>query len=104
MEAFAKLPEQFSFCIEYTDTLANIHHYYPDFVVRLMDGEHWLIETKGREDIDVRLKDEFARNWCESAIQLTEIKWDYFKVLQKDFENIHPDNFKELKTVLIKPV
>lgn len=104
VEAFAKLPEQFGFCIEYTDTLANIRHYYPDFVVKLMDGEHWLIETKGREDIDVQLKDKSAINWCENATELTQIKWDYLKVLQKDFENIHPDNFGELKTVLIKPV
>ncbi len=30
--AFAKLPEQFGFSIQYTDSRANIRHYYPDFV------------------------------------------------------------------------
>ena len=36
--AFAKLPQQFGFCIEYTDAAANLRYYYPDFVVRLDNG------------------------------------------------------------------
>jgi type III restriction enzyme len=29
--SFAKLPEQFGFCIQYTDSLANVRNYFPDF-------------------------------------------------------------------------
>jgi len=47
VEAFSKLPEPFGFAIEYTDAAANLRYYYPDFVVRLTNGEHWLVETKG---------------------------------------------------------
>ncbi len=101
--AFAKLPAQFGFCIQYTDTLANIRHYYPDFVVKLTDNKHWLIETKGREDIEVKLKDQAAKNWCENATLLTGISWNYLKILQKDYENLHPLNFKEMLTALLKP-
>ena len=59
--AFAKLPEQFGFAIEYVDNAANMRYYYPDFVVRLENGEHWLIETKGAETVEVAHKDRAAR-------------------------------------------
>jgi Endonuclease domain len=50
--AFVKLPDQFGFAIEYTDAGANLRLYYPDFVARLESGEHWLLETKGQENVD----------------------------------------------------
>ena len=67
-----------------------------DFAVRLKNGGHWLVETKGQEDITVRLKDQAARNWCENATALTDQTWQYLKVRQKEFEALHPDDFGEL--------
>jgi type III restriction enzyme len=99
--AFAKLPEQFGFCIEYTDALANLRHYYPDFVLRLENGEHCLVETKGREDIEVKRKDEAARNWCSNATDLTGVSWKYVKVPQKVFEELNPSSFSELEAALL---
>jgi len=96
VKSFSKLPEQFGFCIQYTDTLANIRNYFPDFIALHEDGSRWIIETKGREDIEVKLKDNAAINWCNTATELTTVKWNYLKVLQKDFEQLHPDNFDEL--------
>lgn len=96
LEAFAKLPEQFGFCIQYTDSLANIRNYFPDFIARLNDGSHWIIETKGREDIEVAMKDNAAQNWCETATELTGVAWNYIKVMQKDFEMLRPGDFEEL--------
>ena len=96
IKSFAKLPEQFGFCIQYTDTIANIRNYFPDFIALLEDGSRWIIETKGREDIEVKLKDNAAINWCNTATELTKEKWNYLKVLQKDFESLHPDTFEEL--------
>lgn len=94
--SFAKLPEQFGFCIQYTDTLANIRNYFPDFIALHEDGSRWIIETKGREDVEVKLKDNAALNWCNTATELTKENWNYLKVLQKEFEALHPDNFEEL--------
>jgi type III restriction enzyme len=94
--SFAKLPEQFGFCIQYTDSLANVRNYFPDFVAKIKDGAHWIIETKGREDINVQLKDEAALNWCGHATRLTGASWNYMKVLQKDFEDLHPSEFNEI--------
>jgi type III restriction enzyme len=101
--AFAKLPEQFGFCIQYTDTLANIRNYYPDFISLHADGSRWIIETKGREDTDVKLKDGAALHWCRKATELTGEQWNYIKVLQKDFECMHADSFEELLTGINPP-
>jgi type III restriction enzyme len=94
--AFAKLPERLGFCIQYTDTKTNIRNYYPDFIAVLADGSHWIIETKGREDIEVRLKDNATRLWCESATKLTGTTWKYLKVLETEYKILHPDDFEEL--------
>ena len=98
--AFSKLPQQFGFSIPYTDTRANIRHYFPDFIVKLSEKEYWLIETKGREDVEVVLKDQAAQNWCANATELTEYEWHYLKVPQKEFEALHPENFQELQIAL----
>ena len=102
--AFAKLPQQFGFYIHYTDPRMNLRHYYPDFVVKLRHGEHWLIETKGMESVEVQLKDEAARRWCESATILTGTPWNYFKVLQEDFEALHPAAFEDLRIAFQHPM
>jgi len=98
--AFAKLPEQFGFSIQYTDSRTNLRHYYPDFVVKRQDGQHWLIETKGREDIEVKLKDEAATYWCKNATHLCQVTWDYLKVPQNEFEKLQPSDFEELRIAL----
>jgi len=103
IKAFAKLPEQFGFCVQYTDTLANIRNYYPDFIAIADDKTNWIIETKGREDVEVKLKDNAAINWCNTATQLTGEQWQYIKVPQKEFEQLHPDNFEELVAVVNPP-
>ena len=94
--SFAKLAPQFGFSIQYTDTRANIRHYYPDFAVKVKEDEFWIIETKGREDVDVAMKDQAATNWCENATELSDYNWKYLKVQQKDFEGLHPSSFEEL--------
>jgi type III restriction enzyme len=80
---------------EYTDTLANIRNYFPDFIATSEAG-NWIIETKGREDVDVRLKDNAAMNWCSTATELTGKQWQYVKVPQKEFEQLRPENLEEL--------
>ncbi len=99
IKAFAKLPEQFGFYIQYINSLANIRHYYPDFIVVDQAGGHWLVETKGREDLEVPLKDQAATLWCQNASELTDTRWQYLKVQQKVFEELRPDNLADLLTV-----
>lgn len=88
--SFAKLPRRFGFTIEYTDSATNLRYYEPDFVAVDRDGVHYVIETKGQENIDVVHKDRAATIWCENATLLTEIRWEYVKVPQKDFAELQP--------------
>lgn len=99
---FGKLPERFGFTIAYTDAAANLRYYEPDFVAVTSDGVHHLIETKGREDIDVKHKDRAATLWCENATLLTGVEWRYKKVLQKEFESLQPDEFEDL--IALEPI
>jgi type III restriction enzyme len=86
VEAFAKLPEVFGFTVQYTDNANNLRLYYPDFVLKLSNGNHFLIETKGREDTDVKKKDEAAKLWCEKVTELTGNSWQYRKVKQEKMQ------------------
>jgi type III restriction enzyme len=99
VRSFAKLPSQFGFAIEYTDASANLRYYESDFVVVLHDGAHYLVETKGREDIDVIHKDRAAAIWCENATLLAGTQWGYLKVKQEEFERLEPEKFGELSAM-----
>ncbi|MGD0175840.1 MAG: DEAD/DEAH box helicase family protein [Candidatus Bathyarchaeia archaeon] len=93
---FSKLPSRFGFSIEYTDAVANLRYYEPDFVAVLDNGEHYLIETKGREDPDVPHKDRAAKLWCEYATDLVNIHWQYLKIPQQDFRRLEANEFADL--------
>ena len=96
VERFAKIPDRFGFVISYTDSRANLRYYEPDFVAVTNDGIHHLIETKGREDVEVRFKDRAAVLWCENASLLTATEWQYKKVMQREFEQLRPNDFEDL--------
>jgi type III restriction enzyme len=96
VDRFSKLPSRFGFSIEYTDAAYNLRYYEPDFVAVLENGEHYLIETKGREDVDVLHKDRAAKMWCEYASDLTETRWQYLKVPQQEFKQLEPSDFSDL--------
>jgi type III restriction enzyme len=97
--AFCKLPDLFGFVIPYTDTSANLRNDRPDFVVVLSNGEHWIVETKGQENVDVARKDKAAALWCENATELTGTTWRYLKVPQKHYEKLQPADFADLQTL-----
>ena len=88
--SFAKLPRRFGFTIEYTDSATNLRYYEPDFVAVDRDGTHYVIETKGQENIDVAHKDRAATIWCENATLLTDTTWSYVKIPQVEFGKLQP--------------
>jgi hypothetical protein len=91
-----KLPEQFGFAIEYTDSVGNLRYYEPDFVVLTKDGTHYIAETKGLEDVNVANKDRAAHLWYENTTKLTEKPWAYLKVLQTAYKQLQPTRFEDL--------
>jgi type III restriction enzyme len=96
VKKFSKLPRRFGFSIEYTDSSANLRYYEPDFVALLENGDYYLIETKGLEDVDVQHKDRAAKIWCEYASSLTTMSWNYLKIPQQDFQKLEPNEFQDL--------
>jgi type III restriction enzyme len=99
--AFANLgnlPQKLS--IEYLDGEANLRYYEPDFVVRDTGGTHWLLETKGRVDIDVERKATRARQWCEDVTAATGVQWLYATVPQRDYDQLKPSRLADLVAAL----
>ena len=94
--AFTKIVSKIGFFIEYLDQERNIRFYYPDFVVKTIDDKFLLIETKGRIDIEVPIKDQRARVWCEDATRLTGKEWRFVRIDQKEFEKHYWEGLKKL--------
>jgi type III restriction enzyme len=96
VKSYAKLTLNSRFSIEYLSTSGALRYYYPDFVVRLDDDTHVVVETKGLEDPEVVRKDRRAVRWCEDATRLTGDPWEYVKVPQKVFDASTASTFDQL--------
>jgi len=100
IKSFSSL-NKIGFFMEYRDPKGNFHPgYYPDFISETDDGEFFIIETKGRVDVDVQTKDDRAKVWCEDASQLTVNKWSFIRVDQEEFEKYRFKSVKELISAL----
>jgi type III restriction enzyme len=70
VQAFYKNSESTNFTLEYQAAGGGIiRDYRPDFVARDADGVIWIIETKGREDIQDARKWERLKLWCADATE-----------------------------------
>lgn len=96
VEAFSKIVPKIGFFVEYRDSEGNLRLYYPDFVILTVKNEHLIVETKGREDVDVEHKDKRIKLWCEDATKLTKSKWTFKRIDQEDFEKYRFKSVKEL--------
>ncbi len=70
--AFAKNYLAVGFKLDYVKAGGDLANYVPDFIVRTADGTVWIIETKGRAEIDVPQKMSRLRQWCEDATAATK--------------------------------
>lgn len=85
------------FNIDYVNSDGNISNYYPDFLVKTDLKTIYIIETKGLEDLDVPLKMERLKKWCEDINQnQKKIHFDYVFVDEEDFNKYKPDSFSGL--------
>jgi len=95
--SFAKNYQSTSFRIEYRTSDGGIANYYPDFIVKETDSKMWLIETKGREDVEDPLKWERLVHWCEDAsTKVVNRNFRPMFVQQEEWEKYRPKNFREL--------
>ena len=100
VKAFSKIVPKIGFFVEYKDSKDNLRLYYPDFVVAIDKSERLIIETKGREDVDVEPKDKRIEKWCKDATGLSGSKWSFIRVDQADFGKYRLKSVKELISAL----
>jgi type III restriction enzyme len=98
--AFSKIVPKIGFFVEYRDSNGNLRLYYPDLVILTNNNEHIVVETKGREDVDVEHKDKRINLWCEDATNLTGSRWVFIRVNQEDFERYRFKSVKELAATI----
>ena len=98
--AFSKIVSKIGFFVEYRDSDGNLRLYYPDFVVLTGNNEYFIVEAKGREDVDVEHKDKRIKLWCEDATNLTKSNWSFKRIDQEDFEKYGFRSVKELISTL----
>ena len=85
------------FKIDYRNTEGNVSDYYPDFIVKKSEKEVVIVETKGREDLDVPLKMKRLNQWCEDVNKSqNKIKLDFVYVDEERFDRYSPDSFESL--------
>ena len=76
--AFCKNAGPQALRITYLNHLNRPCSYIPDFIVRLSDGKHALIELKGQEKLwDSELKAQAAEHWCQYVTKATTTPWHY---------------------------
>jgi len=88
-------------CLKVLDTFRNadgdISNYYPDFLVKLSAKRIFIVETKGQEDLDVPLKMQRLRQWCEDINRVqADVVYDFVYVDQGSFEKYKPTSFRQL--------
>ena len=85
------------FNIDYVNADGNISNYYPDFIVKKNEKEVFIIETKGLEDLDVPLKTQRLKQWCEDINKAqVDVKYDFVFVDEESFNKYKLKSFSEL--------
>jgi len=69
VQAFAKNYFSVGFNVDYVKTDGELSTYTPDFLVRDKSGNVWIIETKGRRELDLPQKMARLKQWCRDATE-----------------------------------
>jgi type III restriction enzyme len=87
------------FKIDYRNADGSISDYYPDFIVKVTPKEYYVVETKGREDLDDVEKIKRLEQWCEDVnANQKNMKYQMLYIKQEDWEGLgqKPRNFGEV--------
>ncbi len=95
--SFVKNYYEVHFRLDYKNASGMISNYYPDFIVKAANGTVYIVETKGREDLDDIEKIKRLRQWCEDATERhRKHVYKALYVKQEDWERYKPKTFNEL--------
>jgi type III restriction enzyme len=83
--------------IEYKNSEGFIANYYPDFFVKKDDKTVYIVETKGREVEDDKLKFERLEKWCEDVnMRQSRVVYKALYVKQEEWEKWKLTSFDQL--------
>ena len=91
------------FKIDYQSTSGEIKDYYPDFLVKISEKEIYIVETKGREDLDDIKKVDRLYQWCEDVNKAQKkLKFTGLYVKQEEYDKYKPSSFSQLTSLFIR--
>ena len=100
ISTFAKNYLAVGFKLDYVKADGDLSTYTPDFIVRTADGTVWIVETKGREELDLPQKMARLRQWCADATAASQAEggpsYRFVYVDQESFERNPPQTFASL--------
>lgn len=98
--AFAKNYHAVGFKIDYVKADGDLSNYVPDFLVKTTDGTVWIIETKGRAELDLPQKMARLKQWCADATRASQAEggpeYRFVYVDQEGFQRNPLSNFAGL--------
>ena len=94
------------FKIDYIASDGSPSNYYPDFIVKYKPDEIYIVETKGREDLDDPIKIDRLAQWCEDINKLdAKTKYNWLYVKEENYEKYESKSFNDLISVhSVRPV
>ena len=100
MLSFAKNYLAVGFKIDYVRADGDLSNYIPDFLVKTGNGTVWIIETKGRVELDLPQKMVRLRQWCADATAASQVEggpeYRFIYVDQGGYERNPPTSFAAL--------
>jgi len=89
--------------IEYKNSEGSIATYYPDFFVKRDEKTVYIIETKGREEEDDKLKFQRLQKWCEDVNnRQSRVVYKALYIKQEEWEKDRLKNFDEVTRLFDK--
>lgn len=100
VQSFAKNYLAVGFKLDYVKADGDLSTYTPDFIVRTSDGTVFIVETKGRKELDLPQKMKRLAHYCADANSAEEngTKYDLVFVDQEGWERNTPKTFAALNT------
>jgi len=97
--SFVKITRQTNFSVEYRTADGSIANYFPDFVVKRSAAETWIVETKGREDVNDEPKIDRLKLWCADASAAEPNAYRAMYVQEEEWEALKLRRFDEAVTI-----
>ncbi|HPS72033.1 MAG TPA: DEAD/DEAH box helicase family protein [Bacteroidales bacterium] len=91
------------FKIDYRNADGSISDYYPDFIVKVSQKEYYVVETKGREDLDDIEKIKRLAQWCVDVnANQRDVIYKMLYIKQEEWDKDRFKNFDEVVRVFGK--